>query len=165
MAATSAGLLLWRRTGDDAGSIEVLIVHPGGPFWAKKHEGAWSVPKGEFDPEDEDGEAAAAREFEEELGSAPPTGPRIALGETRLKSGKRIGAWAVEGDLDASAIVSNTFEMEWPPRSGRRIDVPEVDEARWTDPAEAAELLNPAQVVFVERLLQALIEAEDLPKT
>ena len=155
MAQTSAGVLLWRAAERPA-AVEVLIVHPGGPFWANKNEGAWSIPKGEFSPDDEDGDTAAAREFEEELGSPLPEGPRIELGETRLKSGKRILAWAVEGDLDAGAIVSNTFELQWPPRSGRTITVPEVDEARWVSPDEAAELLNAAQVVFVERLLAAL---------
>ncbi len=157
MAATSAGLLLW-RTGVDG--IEVLIVHPGGPFWARKHEGAWSIPKGEFDPAAEDGPAAAAREFAEELGSPAPPLPWLDLGETVLKSRKRIVAWGVQGDLDASAITSNTFTMQWPPKSAQMIEVPEVDEARWVTPAEAAELLNPAQVVFVERLLAGLTDHE-----
>jgi predicted NUDIX family NTP pyrophosphohydrolase len=157
MVQVSAGVLLWRRAPQPAdGAIEVLIVHPGGPFWANKHEGAWSIPKGEFDPGSEDGEVAAAREFAEELGSELPPGPRIPLGETRLKSGKRIVAWAVEGELDANAIVSNTFELKWPPRSGRTIEVPEIDQARWVGPDEASLLLNPAQVVFVERLLHAV---------
>lgn len=155
MAQTSAGILLWRRT-HDADEIEVLVVHPGGPFWANRHEGAWSVPKGEFDPAVEDGQAAAAREFAEELGVGLPPQPLLALGETRLKSGKRILAWAVEGDLDVDEVVSNTFALEWPPRSGRSIEVPEVDEARWVGPERAAELLNPAQVVFVTRLVDAL---------
>lgn len=155
MVQTSAGILLWRRA-HGTGELELLVVHPGGPFWANKQHGAWSVPKGEFDPETEDAAAAAGREFTEELGVALPTGPRIELGETRLKSGKRILAWAVEGDLDVSGVVSNTIALEWPPRSGRSIEVPEVDEARWVTPAQAAELLNPAQVVFVTRLVDAL---------
>ena len=152
MPATSAGLLLWRQ-GDDG--IEVLIVHPGGPFWARKQQGAWSIPKGEFDPEAEDGPAAAAREFTEELGSPAPPQPWIDLGETVLKSRKRIVAWGVRGDLDVDSIESNTFTMQWPPKSGRTIEVPEVDEARWVTPDDAADLLNPAQVVFVERLVAA----------
>lgn len=152
----SAGLLLWREADE---GIEVLIVHPGGPFWARKHEGAWSIPKGEYDPTTEDGPTAAAREFEEELGCPAPAPPWVALGETVLKSRKRIVAWGVAGDLDADDITSNTFEMQWPPKSGRMIEVPEVDEARWVAPIEAAELLNPAQVVFVERLLESLDDA------
>lgn len=149
MARTSAGLLLWRDSGDD---LQVLIVHPGGPFWARKQQGAWSIPKGEFDPDTEVGTVAAAREFAEELGSTPPPEPWIEIGETKLKSGKRIVAWAVSGDLDTNSIVSNTFELEWPPRSGTTIDVPEVDEARWVIPQIARELLNPAQAIFVDRL-------------
>lgn len=163
MAVTSAGLMLWRSSTSAvqdgaAGELEVLIVHPGGPFWARKHEGAWSIPKGEFNPEAEDGPAAARREFAEELGSEPPPLPWIELGNARLKSGKRIVAWAVEGDLDADAIVSNTFSMQWPPKSGRMIDVPEVDEARWVTPSTAAQLLNPALVVLVDRLIQHLAQ-------
>ena len=153
MPATSAGLLLWR---DGPDGFEVLIVHPGGPFWARKQQGAWSLPKGEFDPATEDGPAAAAREFAEELGSPAPPLAWVELGETVLKSRKRIVAWAVRGDLDASAIESNTFTMQWPPKSGKLIEVAEVDEVRWVSPTEAAELLNPAQVVFVERLGEAL---------
>jgi len=155
--ATSAAICLWRRV---AGEIEVLIVHPGGPYWAKKHEGAWSLPKGEFNPSAEDGLTAARREFAEELGAEAPTSGFVAIGETRLKSGKTILAWAAEGDLDADAIVSNTFSMEWPPRSGRQQDFPEVDTAMWCNYDGASEMLNPAQVVFVERLLQHLAETE-----
>lgn len=164
MAATSAGLLLWRET---SAGLEVLIVHPGGPFWARKHEGAWSLPKGEFDPENEDGEIAAAREFAEELGTPAPPPPWVALGDTVLKSRKRIVAWAAAGDLDPASTESNTFMLQWPPKSGRMIEVPEVDEARWVSPAEAAELLNPAQVVFVQRLVESMAAApsSELPKT
>lgn len=156
MAKTSAAICLWRS--DEPGHVEVLIVHPGGPFWAKKDEGAWSFPKGEYEPDVEEGFDAACREFGEELGSPVPAGPAIDLGQTRLKSGKVIDAWAVEGDLDVDAIVSNHFEMEWPPRSGRTQSFPEVDTALWCTPVIAATKLNPAQVVFVERLLAALTD-------
>lgn len=149
MVATSAAICLWRRSPE---GLEVLIVHPGGPFWANKDDGAWSLPKGEFDPAAEDGPAAARREFAEELGHEPPGGELVPLGETRLKSGKRILAWALEGDLDADAVLSNTFEAEWPPRSGRRQHFPEVDRALWADLALARTKLNPAQAVFVDRL-------------
>ncbi len=151
--ATSAAICLWRRA---ATTFEVLIVHPGGPYWAKKDDGAWSFPKGEYDPAHEAGDQAARREFHEELGSPVPEGELLELGQTRLKSGKRIDAWAVEGTLETGAIVSNTFELEWPPRSGRRQHFPEVDRALWCDPPTAAVKLNPAQVVFVERLADLL---------
>ena len=151
--ATSAALCLWRRA---ATGVEILIVHPGGPFWAKKDDGAWSLPKGEYDPATEEGLEAARREFAEETGFEPPDGATIDLESTRLKSGKHIDAWAVEGDLDADAIVSNTFEIEWPPRSGRRRSFPEVDRAMWADPDVARVKLNPAQTVFVDRLLDAI---------
>jgi len=151
--ATSAALLLWRRNHDE---LEVLIVHPGGPYWANKDEGAWSLPKGEYVPEAEDGQDAARREFREELGHAAPSGDLVALGQTRLKSGKTINAWAIEGDLDADAITSNTFEIEWPPRSGKNTPFPEVDRALWCTPTTALAKLNPAQVVFVDRLTERL---------
>jgi predicted NUDIX family NTP pyrophosphohydrolase len=131
--------------------LEVLLVHPGGPAWSQRDLGAWSIPKGEYD----DGEeplAAARREFEEELGSPAPDGPAYDLGEVRLKSGKRVRAWAVAGDLDADGIVSNLFEMEWPPRSGRRREFPEVDRAQWFGLEEARARLNPAQVALIDRL-------------
>lgn len=152
--ATSAAICLWRPQGND--DIEVLLVHPGGPYWAKKHEGAWSLPKGEFDPAAEEALDAARREFEEELGTTAPHGDFVELGQTRLKSGKLIYAWAAQGDLDADNIVSNTFSIEWPPRSGKQQEFPEVDRATWCDPATATELLNPAQAVFIERLLEHL---------
>jgi len=151
--ATSAGLCLWRWRAE---SIEVLIAHPGGPFWTKKDEGAWSFPKGEFDPESEDGYEAAQREFAEETGFEVPPGEPTDLGSTRLKSGKTILAWAVEGDLDADAIRSNLFEMEWPPRSGKQAQFPEIDRAMWADLETASVKLNPAQVTFVERLVALL---------
>ncbi len=145
----SAGLLLFRRSGEHG--LEVLVVHPGGPFWSRKDLGAWSLPKGEYD-EAEDPELAARREFAEELGTAAPEGDLLELGEVRLKSGKVVVAWAVEGDLDTAEIVSNTFETEWPPRSGRRQEFPEVDRAQWFAPDEARVKLNPAQAAFVDRL-------------
>ncbi len=153
MAATSAALCLWRRA---AHSIEVLLVHPGGPYWASKDDGAWSLPKGEYDPAAEDGQIAARREFLEELGSAAPKGDLIELGSTKLKSGKSVHAWAIEGDLDADAISSNTFEIEWPPRSGSLRLFPEVDRALWCRPDLARQKLNAAQAVFVDRLISEL---------
>lgn len=153
MATTSAGLLVWRRRDK---KLEVLIVHPGGPFWARKDDGAWSLPKGEFDPGAEDGLTAARREFAEELGSQPPEGPYTELGQTRMKSGKVVSGWAVEGELDVDTIESNHFEIEWPPRSGRSQSFPEVDRAAWVDPKTAATKLNAAQVIFVERLVTLL---------
>lgn len=148
MPVRSAALLLHRRT---PAGLELLVVHPGGPFWAKRDEGAWSLPKGEYG-DDEDPLTAARREFVEELGCEPPDGDHVELGTVRLKSGKVVVAWAVEGDLDASACRSNTFEMEWSPRSGRRQEFPEVDRAEWCDPERARRLLNPAQAEFVDRL-------------
>ena len=153
MPVRSAGLLLFRRS---SAGLEVLVVHPGGPFWARKDLGAWSLPKGEYD-DDEDPAVCARREFAEELGTAPPDGELLDLGEVRLKSGKVVVAWAVEGDLDTAEIVSNTFETEWPPRSGRRQEFPEVDRAEWFGPAEARSKLNPAQAEFVDRL-ESLLE-------
>jgi len=150
VAARSAGILVHRRRG---GKLEVLLVHPGGPLWAKRDRGAWSIPKGEYGA-DEDGLAAARREFAEELGLPAPEGPVADLGEVRLKSGKRVQAWSVAGDLDVGVITSNTFELEWPPRSGRTIDVPEVDRAQWFGLQEARERLNPAQVALLDRLEQ-----------
>jgi predicted NUDIX family NTP pyrophosphohydrolase len=145
----SAGLLLYRR----APALEVLLVHPGGPFFAKKDDGVWSVPKGEYEP-DEDALAAAVREFEEELGSKPPTGDRIDLGEIKQRAGKIVTAWAVEGDVDVAAVVSNTFEMEWPPRSGRTAEFPEIDRAEWFDLATARTKILAAQEPFLDRLAE-----------
>jgi predicted NUDIX family NTP pyrophosphohydrolase len=151
MPRKSAGILLWRTGGE---SIEVLLVHPGGPIWARRDAGAWSIPKGEYE-DGEDPLAAARREFAEELGSQPPEAPAQDLGEITQKSGKRVRAWALEGDIDAAAITSNTCEVEWPPRSGRRIEIPEVDRAEWFDLASARERINPAQVDLIERLAVA----------
>jgi predicted NUDIX family NTP pyrophosphohydrolase len=148
----SAGILLYRLAG---GAPEVLLVHPGGPFWARKDAGVWSIPKGEYE-EGEDPRACALREFEEETGSALPESRLIDLGEVSQKSGKLVTAWAAEGDLDADAIESNTFTMEWPPRSGRTADFPEVDRAAWFREAEAREKLNAAQAEFLDRLMERL---------
>src|ERR1700752_1807000 len=131
----SAGLLLHRRRG---GILEVLLVHPGGPFWSKRDEGAWSIPKGECE-EGEEPRAAAWREVGEELGSPAPEGGALELGEVRQKAGKTVVAWAIAGDLDAEAITSNTFTMEWPPRTGRSQQFPEVDRAGWFSLPEARE--------------------------
>ena len=127
-------------------------MHPGGPFWAKKDAGAWSIPKGEYD-EGEDPRACAAREFEEELGAPlPPEAELSELGTVKLRSGKEIVAFAVAGDLDADAITSNTFTLEWPPRSGAMREFPEVDRAGWFGLDEAREKLNPAQAALLDRL-------------
>ena len=151
MPKRSAGLLVHRR--GPTGDLQVLIVHPGGPFWAGKEAGAWSIPKGETD-EGEDPLAVAEREFGEELGQAAPAGARLALGEVVQAGGKRVQAWAVAGDLDVETVRSNTFEIEWPPRSGRRRSFPEIDRAAWVSVAEAGELLVPAQLAFLERLME-----------
>jgi len=143
----SAGILLFRRSPD----LEVLLVHPGGPFWAKKDLGAWSIPKGEHD-EGEDGQACAIREFTEETGSAPSPGQLDDLGTVKQKAGKVVQAWALEGDLDAAAVRSNTFSMQWPPRSGQLRDFPEVDRAEWFSLQEARKRINPAQAAFLDRL-------------
>jgi predicted NUDIX family NTP pyrophosphohydrolase len=145
-ARESAGILLHR-----AGASEVLLVHPGGPFWARKDAGAWSIPKGEVE-DGEEASAAALREFAEETGTTLPDGALEPLGSVKLKSGKLVHAFAVAGDLDPEAIVSSTFELEWPPRSGRISTFPEVDRAGWFGLDEAREKLNPAQAAFVDRL-------------
>jgi predicted NUDIX family NTP pyrophosphohydrolase len=154
MARRSAGLLLYRRRD---GAVELLLVHPGGPLWAGRDAGAWSIPKGEVG-EGEDPRAVALREFEEETGHPAPRGELVALGEVRQRGGKLVTAWAAAGDLDPAAITSNTFTLEWPPRSGRRREFPEVDRAGWFDPATAQEKLLAAQAELVDRLLAALGE-------
>ncbi len=146
----SAGILLYRESESDS-DLEVLLVHPGGPFWARRDAGAWSIPKGEYWP-DEEPLAAARREFAEELGSPPPDGEPTDLGQVRLKSGKRIQAWALAGDLNADAITSNTFALEWPSGSGRMQEFPEVDRAQWFSLDTAREKLNPAQAPLIDRL-------------
>lgn len=148
----SAGILVHRRTG---GGVEVLLGHMGGPLWARRDEGAWTVPKGEVAAGEED-ETAARREFVEELGLPVPDGPLLPLGEVRQSGGKTVVAWAVEGDLDPEQVVPGTFEMEWPPRSGRRQAFPEVDRVAWVPVAEAGPRLVVAQRAFVDRLVEAL---------
>lgn len=154
----SAGLLLYRRRS--GGRIEVLLAHPGGPFFAGKDEGVWTVPKGLVE-EGEDPLAAARREFTEETGCDPGEGPFLDLGEVRQRSGKRVMAWAVEADCDPERARSNEFEMEWPPGSGRKQRFAEVDRVGFFDLEEAARKLNPAQVEFLRRLREAL--APDTP--
>ncbi len=152
MAKLSAGLLLYRRNGDD---VQVLIAHPGGPIWSRRDAGAWSLPKGAPN----DGEelfATARREFQEETGHRPPDGHAIDLGDVRMRSGKTVHGWAVEGNLDPGTLRSMLVEVEWPPKSGRLITVPEIDRIVWADPTEARRRLNPAQAEFVDRLLRAL---------
>jgi predicted NUDIX family NTP pyrophosphohydrolase len=155
MPTQSAGILLYRRR---TGEPEVLLAHPGGPFWEKKDLGAWSIPKGEYD-DTEDPLACAIREFEEELGAPPPADDLLELGTTRQAGGKLVTAWAAEGDLDPANVRSNTFTLEWPPRSGVIREFPEIDRAQWFPLAEARRRINPAQVMFLERLRKKL-EAE-----
>ncbi|TMD86186.1 MAG: NUDIX domain-containing protein [Chloroflexi bacterium] len=144
----SAGLVLYRRRD---GKLEVLLVHPGGPFWQKRDEGAWSIPKGEV-AENEEGMDVARREFQEELGTAAPDVEGTPLGEVRQAGGKLVKAWALPGDLDVARITSNTFEIEWPPRSGKMQQFPEVDRAGWFDSDTARRKLLPAQRAFIDRL-------------
>lgn len=152
MPKLSAGLLLFRFVDD---GVELLVAHPGGPIWARRDAGAWSLPKGAAN----DGETlleAAFREFHEETGHMAPDGSPIDLGEVRMRSGKVVHGWGIEGDLDPSQLRSMKVEVEWPPRSGRRVSVPEIDRVAWVRPSEARRRLNPAQATFVDRLLQAL---------
>jgi predicted NUDIX family NTP pyrophosphohydrolase len=150
--ARSAGLLLYRSTRDGP---EVLLAHPGGPFWARKDEGVWSLPKGEYD-EESDALEAARREFGEETGLRIPAGEPFPLGEVTQRGGKRVSAWALEGDLDLTGAASNTFEMEWPRGSGRVAEFPEVDRVEWLPLDRAYAKILPAQAPFLDRLLQAL---------
>jgi predicted NUDIX family NTP pyrophosphohydrolase len=151
----SAGLLPYRIARP--GQLEVLLVHPGGPFWAKKDDGAWSIPKGEYEPDTESNPLAVAnREFAEELGTSPPIGDRQPLGEVKQPGGKRVLAWALECDLDLGEVTSNSFEMEWPPKSGKVRSFPEVDRAAWFAIAEARTKLLKGQMPFVDRLLEVL---------
>lgn len=135
--------------------LELFLVHPGGPFFRNKDEGAWSIPKGEVE-EGTEPLAAAIREFEEETGTSPPDGELVPLGEIRQKGGKRVVAWAIEGDLEPSTLKSNTFEIEWPPRSGRRERFPEIDRADFFPPDLARRKLNSAQAELVDRLERKL---------
>ena len=146
-AKKSAGLLLFRRTPDGP---QVLLVHPGGPFWAKKDLGSWTIPKGEYE-DDEEPLEAAKREFEEET-SHRPFGTFHPLSSVRQKSGKVVLAWAVEGDFDPARLRSNTFEVEWPPKSGRTRAFPEVDRAAWLDLEEASRRIRPEQRAFLDEL-------------
>lgn len=151
MAKQSAGVLVYRRHG---GTVEVLLGHPGGPFWAKKDQGAWSVPKGEV----EAGEAlidAAKREFQEELGQPVPEGEYIELGYI-TRGSKDIYVWAVEGDLDTSSIVSNTLQIEWPPKSGKQVEIPEIDRAAWILLADAPAKMHTGQDFFIRQLAAKL---------
>lgn len=151
MAKASAGIAMYRRAGD---SIEVFLVHFGAPFWARKDVGAWSFPKGEYDA-GEDTLATARREFREETGFEV-NGDFVPLGAIKQRSGKVVTLWAVEGNCDADVIQSNTFSMEWPPKSGRRAEFPEVDRAGWFTPDEAKRKLVPGQAGFVDRLCEQL---------
>jgi predicted NUDIX family NTP pyrophosphohydrolase len=153
MPKLSAGLLPYRI---EDGTVSVLLVHPGGPFWKNKDEHAWSIPKGEYEP-DEDPEAAAVREFIEELGLPVPEGPRIDLGTVRQTGGKQVRAWAIRADdLSVETIESNRFEMEWPPKSGALKDFPEVDRAEWMTIPEATPRLVSAQAELLTRLVDLL---------
>ena len=154
MPRRSAGLLMFRRT---ARGLELLLIHPGGPFWTRKDLGAWSIPKGEYDDSEQPLDAAR-REFSEETGwsSAPPF---IELGSIKQRSGKIVAAWAFEGDADPATVVSNTFEMEWPPRSGRLQTYPEVDRAAWFGPAEARRRILASQGGFIDALERHLAGA------
>jgi predicted NUDIX family NTP pyrophosphohydrolase len=151
VAKRSAGLLPYRKRGS---SLEVFLVHPGGPFWRKKDAGAWSIPKGEY-PEGEDPLDGARREFQEETGRTPD-GDLIPLTEIRQSGGKYVKAWAMETDFDASTIVSNTFFLEWPPKSGKQQEFPEVDRAGWFSIETAREKILPAQAVFLDELISKL---------
>ena len=153
MPKLSAGLLVCRLVDDEP---EVLLVHPGGPYWARKDDGAWSIPKGEYES-GEDPLEVASREFREELGTDPPDlGSPMYLGELRQPSGKIVSAWAVQGDVDVSDVHSNTFEMEWPPGSGRTGEFPEVDRAGWFDLETARTKLLRGQLGFIDRLSELL---------
>ena len=153
MAKRSAGLLVYRRAA--GGTLEVLIAHMGGPFWARRDARAWSIPKGEYEGS-EDPLAAARREFTEEMGSPPPDGPLIRLGERRQPGGKVITTYAVEGDFDLAGFRSNTFSLEWPRGSGQFREFPEMDRAAWMSPERAAEMLVQGQVPILSALLEHL---------
>ncbi|MFJ8946202.1 NUDIX domain-containing protein [Streptomyces sp. NPDC102395] len=149
-ARHSAGLLLFRHTDD---GLEVLLGHMGGPYFAKKDAGAWTVPKGEYDP-GEPAWDAARREFREELGLPPPDGEAVPLGRVRQTGGKIVTVWAVEADLDPAAVVPGTFVMQWPPRSGRTVEFPELDRVAWLGLTRAREVIVTAQAAFLDRLAE-----------
>lgn len=152
MATTSAGLLLYRYR---EGMINVLLVHPGGPFFRRRDEGAWSIPKGECSA-DETGIRVALREFEEELGAPPPQPPFVSLGSVRQAGGKTVHAWAARGDFDVDRLNSNTFELEWPPHSGKMQSFPEIDRAAWFSAQLAIQKINPGQAGFIYELINKL---------
>jgi predicted NUDIX family NTP pyrophosphohydrolase len=144
------------------GRLEVLLVHPGGPYWANRDDGAWSLPKGEYEV-DEDPLPVAIREFREELGVGPPSESQpVSLGESRQPSGKRISIWALNGDVDVGVVRSNTFTMEWPPRSGQTKEFPEVDRAAWFDVDAARRKMLPGQIAFIDRLFELLRGSQQL---
>jgi predicted NUDIX family NTP pyrophosphohydrolase len=151
MQKQSAGILLYRIIDY---KLEIFLVHPGGPFFKNKDEGSWSIPKGEF-LDDEEALAAAKREFEEETGQAID-GECIELGSITQKSGKVVYAWAVEGDINHETIFSNTCEIEWPPKSGKKLTIPEIDRAGWFEPAIAKQKINPAQATLIDRLISVI---------
>jgi len=153
---SSAGILLYRKRGVE---VEVFLAHPGGPFWARKDEGAWSIPKGEYDPE-EDPLTAARREFAEETGLTVQ-GPFYAFGTLKQSGGKAVTVFAMEGDADPASIVSNTFELEWPPRSGKVRSFPEIDQVAWFELEDARRKLLPGQRPFLDRLLDHMKEPGD----
>ena len=153
---TSAGILLFRRR---EGRLELLLAHPGGPFWTTKDLGHWTIPKGEVEPGEELLDVAR-REFVEETGHELEAGAPVSLGEIRQKSGKVVVAWGLEGEVDPAAAHSNTFSIEWPPRSGRQQVFPEIDRVEWFEPVEARLRLKAAQVPFIDRLEAALDQAE-----
>ncbi|WP_020123342.1 NUDIX domain-containing protein [Streptomyces canus] len=148
---TSAGLLLFRHTSD---GLEVLLGHMGGPFFARRDAGAWSVPKGEYEPESESAWDAARREFQEELGLPPPDGEAVPLGEVRQTNGKVVTAWAIEADLDPATVVPGVFSMEWPPKSGRIQEFPELDRVEWFGLDRARAVIVKAQSAFLDRLAE-----------
>jgi predicted NUDIX family NTP pyrophosphohydrolase len=162
MVARSAGLLLFRST--TAGVVEVLLAHPGGPFWSRREGAAWSIPKGEYDP-DADALATAYREFREETGHDAPAGEPIPLGEVRQPSGKRVTAWALLGDLDVTQASSNTFEMEWPRGSGTLREFPEVDRLEWMPVERARTKLPKGQVPFLDRLTESVNSGKRNPSS
>lgn len=151
MKKVSAGILVYRK----ADVVEAFLVHPGGPFWAKKDNAAWSIPKGEYDA-DEDALSAAKREFQEEVGQAVPKGKLVKLGEFKVTSSKVVHAWAIEGEIDPKHVKSNMFEMEWPPKSGNMQEFPEVDKAGWFPLAFALQKIVKGQVPIIEKLAETL---------